>query len=188
CVLRGRRWGERVISSVGAACRRDVRDGSILPSAKRVELGAFASLRGGTVCARVSTVKLACVFALLLPLPSAVALEGTVWYDSEGEVVLVEGPAAESAPEPFVPEWRKREIERRERQGRYTSSIYEDWHRRGDDVRSWGGYGCRSAYVWDSRLIRRTGSAATFRTRSGRFFSSGACYRSGGTVIRVTWR
>ncbi|MBK1828938.1 hypothetical protein [Haloferula rosea] len=123
---------------------------------------------------------------LLAVLPCAAALEGTVWYDSEGEVAVVEGAAASPTPEPFVPEWRKRELERRERQGVNQRSIYDDWHSRGyygyrRDYRTYGGWGyCRP--------IRRTRYCGSYRSTSGRFT---ACFSSGfyggariGVVIR----
>lgn len=70
-------------------------------------------------------------------------LEGEVWYDADGNVVLVEGPAAEPLEEPFVPEWRKREIARRERA--YHVSPGWSRHRGWDDGWSYGyghaGYG-----------------------------------------------
>lgn len=56
------------------------------------------------------------LWMLILSLPLMGAELGeTTWYDSQGKVVRLEGPDAESAEKPFVAEWRKREIERRER-------------------------------------------------------------------------
>ncbi|BCX48494.1 hypothetical protein HAHE_24020 [Haloferula helveola] len=81
--------------------------------------------------------KAALFLALVMPLAAADEIEGTVWYDADGEVVLVEGPAAEAADEPFVPEWKKREIERRERASnprRRSSWSRSRWNR------GWYGY------------------------------------------------
>lgn len=68
-------------------------------------------------------------------------VEGTVWYNSKGEVVVVDGPAAEKkAPEPWLPQWVARE-ERRDRALRGGSP------RRG---RSWDGDAyAESSGVWD---------------------------------------
>jgi len=118
--------------------------------------------------------------------PWAAALEGTVWYDSSGEVVLVEGAAVEPTPEPFVPEWRQRELARLDRQGSYRTSIYDDWHLRGyygyrRGYRSYGGWGyCRP--------VRPSHYGGCYRSTSGRFtacFSSGF---SGGARIGVVIR
>jgi len=71
------------------------------------------------------------VIGLALPLAAA-EIEGDAWYDAQGELVRVDGPAAESAPRPFVPEWKQREWARLERQrgfqwdGGYFGS-YRDW-------------------------------------------------------------
>ncbi|MFC7336444.1 hypothetical protein ACFQY0_04580 [Haloferula chungangensis] len=74
------------------------------------------------------------VFALPL---MAEEVDETTWYDSEGKVVLVEGPDAVPTEQPFVAEWRKREIERRDRMNyRNTDPFYDgigDW-----GSRSWG--------------------------------------------------
>lgn len=95
--------------------------------------------------------------------PLVIADEGTVWYDAEGEVAYVEGPEAAKVEEPFVPEWRKREIARRERQGAYDP---------GSDARRFRGYG--AAYRW--RVYRPAGwsvrrchppARAGFRSRGG---------------------
>lgn len=51
-------------------------------------------------------------FAAISSLPS-VAAEKTVWYDSKGNVALVEKETAK-IPEPFIPQWTARE-ERRDR-------------------------------------------------------------------------
>lgn len=114
----------------------------------------------------------------LLLTSAGMAVEGTVWYDASGEVAVVEGPAAEPLAEPFVPEWRQREIARRERQGSYRSSLYDDWRWQGDRspyfqvYGGWyrGGHGCY-------RPIRRGGFYGSYRSTSGRFT---ATYRSGG--------
>mgnify|MGYP000300740558 CR=1 FL=1 len=113
--------------------------------------------------------------ALVLPL-AAEEVEGTVWYDANGEVALVEGPAAEPAPRPFVPEWRKRELEREAR--RRDPLRWQERDRHWD--RGWyGGYsgwGYRT-YGWSVRPIRATGSHLR------------ACFgggRSGASVI-IRW-
>ena len=50
---------------------------------------------------------------LTSPLPAGEpALEGEVWYDAEGEVAYVEGPAAAPVRGRFVPGWETREKER----------------------------------------------------------------------------
>lgn len=103
-------------------------------------------------------------------------LEGTPWYDSEGRLVLVEGPAAEAAPQAFVPEWRQRELERARRMHAARSrwddrpgygSSYGSWY----GTRGWrGGYHfvrpssvfCRGAGPW-----RRAGASFHGAFRSG---------------------
>lgn len=67
---------------------------------------------------------------LLLSLPMwAAEPEGTEWYDAEGNLVLVEGPGAKPAEVPFVAEWRKREIERRERTAsHWTGDLWPVWN------------------------------------------------------------
>ena len=78
------------------------------------------------------------LFLLLLAgVLQAGGIEGTVWYDSKGEVAWVEGPASvEKAREPFVPLWVAREA-RRDRNLRrgYRRSDY--WS--GSDT-VWGGF------------------------------------------------
>jgi hypothetical protein len=114
---------------------------------------------------------------LLLLSSWAVAVEGTVWYDAKGEVAVVEGPSAKPLPEPFVPESLQRELERRNRQQFHQSSIYDDWHSRGDlhyarYSRFPGGwYGCY-------RPVRPNCFRGSYRSTSGRFaasFNSGGC-------------
>lgn len=85
---------------------------------------------------------------LVLALPlTAAEPEGTAWYDAEGQVVVVEEAGAESAEVPFVAEWRKREIERRDRHtGQWSSEIRPVWgggfaSRRGYYSRGYRGYG-----------------------------------------------
>lgn len=151
---------------------------------RQCELGS-GTLPSADLCAMVSKMKT--LFVLLLAMvPWAAALEGTVWYDSKGEVAVVEGAASQPIPEPFVPGWRKRELARQDRQGSYRSSIYDDWHSRGSygyrtGSRSYGGWGyCRP--------IRRSHYSGSYRTTSGRFsacFSSGF---SGGARIGVLIR
>jgi hypothetical protein len=51
-------------------------------------------------------------FAAITSLPAAAA-EKTVWYDSKGNVALVEKESSK-IPEPFIPQWVARE-ERRDR-------------------------------------------------------------------------
>jgi len=50
---------------------------------------------------------------LLTGFLQAVEIEGTVWYDSKGQIVVVDGPAAEKkAPAPWIPQWVAREARR----------------------------------------------------------------------------
>jgi hypothetical protein len=99
----------------------------------------------------------------LLPLLLAGSLqagtiEGTVWYDANGEVAWVDGPAARETRPPFVPQWVARE-ERRDRalrgsprpRGRWTSA----WPVWGYGGGGWSGCSPHSR-VW----------GATFRCRS----------------------
>jgi hypothetical protein len=63
------------------------------------------------------------VYFLVMAVPLAVAEpEETTWYDAEGQVVAVEPAGTKSAEIPFVAEWRKREIDRREAKGGPWSS------------------------------------------------------------------
>lgn len=115
---------------------------------------------------------------LLLTLPLAAAeIEGTAWYDAEGELVVVEGPNAEKAKRPFVAESQRRDWERRERmsrRGSWSASEY-DWPVWGtsypvrrSDCR---GYGLRGAY------------------RRGAFRFGGFCrpaFRGGSTLV-IRW-
>jgi hypothetical protein len=54
-------------------------------------------------------------------------VEGDVWYDADGEIAWIDGPAAEPLPPPFVPEWRRREYERRSAAGRADWSDSREW-------------------------------------------------------------
>lgn len=130
------------------------------------------------------------VVGFILLAVSAWAVEGTVWYDSSGQVAAVEGPAAKPLPEPFVPEWRKRELERRERQGAYRSSLYNDWHRRG--YRGYHSSYCRhhggwyGGYYGCCQPVPCRGFRGPLRFASGRFTAvdrSGAGARVG-VVLR----
>lgn len=83
---------------------------------------------------------------LLLVSAHAGEVEGTVWYDSKGEVAWVDGPAAEKkAPAPFIPQWVARE-ERRDR------ALRGDYRPRGRDADAWpvwdSGYGYTGAYLY----------------------------------------
>lgn len=58
------------------------------------------------------------------------SLDGEVWYDAEGKVAYVEGPAAKPAPRRFIPEWERRERERAERPRtrRSVSRSHHGWY------------------------------------------------------------
>jgi hypothetical protein len=63
-------------------------------------------------------------------------IEGTVWYDSQGKVAVVDGPASTiKAPEPFVPHWVKEE-ERREIAAR-DSVRPPSYSRRSEETWGW---------------------------------------------------
>ncbi|MEM1084410.1 MAG: hypothetical protein AAGI48_09815 [Verrucomicrobiota bacterium] len=124
-----------------------------------------------------------CLLLFALPLLAAEP-EGTAWYDAEGKLVLVEGPAAEPAEQPFIAESQRRDWERRERMnGR-------NWRdRQGYDWPAWGtsypvrrsyyrGYGIRGGY-------RSYGS----RYRSYRGYHGGYCGRAygGGATLIIRW-
>ncbi len=115
---------------------------------------------------------------LVMMSPLAVAeVDGTPWYDASGELVMVEGPAAEPAPQPFVPEWRKREIERRERRGAGSRGFYygdPGWYRG-----AWyGGFVSRSCH----RPRRCYPRAVPYR---GGRFRSFCGYRGSGVSIII---
>lgn len=50
----------------------------------------------------------ACLFFAASCLMAAEEIDGDVWYDADGKVAFVEGPAAESPARPFVPAWERR--------------------------------------------------------------------------------
>ena len=84
------------------------------------------------------------VILMLLSVLPAVGLEGTVWYDSAGNVAWVDGPAAAQREASFVPGWEQRENERRERMARprygrdrFDRDGISPWEY--GVVRSWGG-------------------------------------------------
>ncbi|MCH7227301.1 hypothetical protein [Haloferula sp. A504] len=89
-----------------------------------------------------------------LPLLAAEEIEGEVWYDAEGEVVFVEGPAAESSTRPFVPAWERRARDQGE--GRFEFRYDHRYRQRRSWYGSHGWYGgwygypgwsvCRPAY------------------------------------------
>lgn len=80
------------------------------------------------------------LWMLILAMPLMGEESGeTTWYDSEGKVVRVEGPDAEPAEKPFVAEWRKREIERRER----ANDDYSAPFKSGADYSGYGGWHTR---------------------------------------------
>ena len=96
----------------------------------------------------------------LLVIILAMPLMGeTTWYDSEGKVVRVEGADAEPAEQPFVAEWRKREIERRER----SSDDYSVPFRSGSN--RWGYDG------WHARWMIGTYSPSRYGCYSPRSYS-----------------
>lgn len=113
---------------------------------------------------------------LALPL-RAVEVEGTVWYDAEGKVALVEGPAAESAPVPFVPEWRKREIARQERGYTGRSGIYFR-----DFWRGYGAYGYYRSYRPRGWCVRR---AVPYRRGRGGFYGAYRGSRGSGVTVVI---
>lgn len=71
--------------------------------------------------------------------------EGTVWYDSKGEIAVIDPPAAgRQAKEPFVPQWGARE-ERRDRALR--GGNHRRRSRAGDFYPVWGwGFPLRSCH------------------------------------------
>jgi hypothetical protein len=113
------------------------------------------------------------VLAFLLMLLPAMGLEGTVWYDAAGKVAWVEGPAAEKPREAFVPEWQRREIERRERMRQPGATRYRGPYSPWDStpVYGWGwsgypgGYGRPPMYVspWPGPCVRRPGVSIIIR-------------------------
>lgn len=120
------------------------------------------------------------MLVLALPL-GASEPEETTWYDAEGEVVVVEAAGSKSAEIPFVAEWRKREIERREaRGGPWTSEIRPVRSRR---------YGSRRSY-YASPYWGHGGYSAGIRVNGRRF---GGYYRSclsghrGGASVIIHW-
>ncbi|WP_265594710.1 hypothetical protein [Haloferula sp. BvORR071] len=55
----------------------------------------------------------AVIFLLLAGALQATEIEGTVWYNSEGKVAVVDGPATEKrAPHTWQPQWFAREARR----------------------------------------------------------------------------
>ena len=62
-------------------------------------------------------------------------IEGTVWYDSQGKVAWVEGPAAQKKPEPFVPHW----VAYEQRRDRALRGGFRRHSRHGDAWPAWGG-------------------------------------------------
>ena len=124
--------------------------------------------------------KVLCSFILALPLVAAEP-EGTAWYDSEGKLVLVESADAEPAEEPFVAEWRKREIERRERySGDWSSEMWPVWG---------GSYSSRRGY-YSGGYSGYGGRYSGIRVRGGHY---GGYYRScptpyrGGASVIIRW-
>ena len=79
----------------------------------------------------------AVIFLLLAGALQATEIEGTVWYNAEGKVAIVDGPAAEKrAPQSWQPQWVAREARRdkalrgefRHRSSRrYYGSGYDDY-------------------------------------------------------------
>lgn len=89
---------------------------------------------------------------LLISLPLVAAEpEGTAWYDAEGKLVLVEGPNAEPAEQPFIAESQRRDWERRERM---NGRSYRDWA--GYEWPAWGtSYPVRRSYYRGHGVGRR---------------------------------
>jgi len=103
----------------------------------------------------------------------------TIWYDSEGKVARVEGPDAECAEKPFVAEWRKREIERRER----SIDDYSVPFKSGTDRWGYGG--------WHARWMIGTYSSGRYGCFSPRSYSGfyRAAHRSvqAGSRVIIRW-
>jgi hypothetical protein len=118
------------------------------------------------------------VFALTLV---AAKSEETEWYDFEGQLVAVEGPGAEPAEVPFVAEWRKREIERREAySGNWTSEIMPVWST---------GYRLRRNYFSSGYRVYggyRSGIRVHGGHYGGYYRSCPSSYRGGASVI-IRW-
>lgn len=108
------------------------------------------------------------LFMFLLVSAHAGEVEGTVWYDSKGEVAWVDGPAAEKkAPAPFIPQWVARE-ERRDR------ALRGDYRPRGRGADAWP--------VWDSGY----GYSGGYRYRGGYGGSYRACRSYPSSSFHVT--
>ncbi|MGB6221327.1 hypothetical protein [Haloferula sp.] len=118
------------------------------------------------------------LWILILAIPLMAAEPGeTEWYDSEGKLVLVEGPDAVPAEVPFVAEWRQREIDRRARyQGEWSSEIWPVW----------GGNGYPRRWNYPYRYGRNFGFYPKTRFYGGYFRSCPTPYRGGASVI-IRW-
>ncbi|MEP4078610.1 hypothetical protein [Haloferula sp.] len=119
---------------------------------------------------------------LALPLVAAEP-DDTTWYDSEGQVVLVESANAEPAEVPFVAEWRQREIDRRERySGTWSSEIWPVWG---------GDYFPRRRSLYNGYRARH-GHYPGIRVR-GSHYGGGGYYRPcssgsrGGATVIIRW-
>jgi hypothetical protein len=121
-----------------------------------------------------------CSLILTLPLVAGEP-EETAWYDAEGKVVVVEAAGAESAKVPFVAEWRKREIERREASGAQWSSEMAPvwgggyWGRRSYRSRGYLGYG---GYYSGIRVTGR---------HFGGYYRSCPSGHGGGASVVIRW-
>lgn len=77
--------------------------------------------------------KIVPVFLLAWSLATASdEIEGEVWYDAQGKVAYVEGPAAAKSEERFVPAWERRESQRSESRARFHRGTDFRWRWYGD--------------------------------------------------------
>ncbi len=136
---------------------------------------------------------LATLLASLAALPlRGGELEGTPWYDSEGRLVLVEGPAAEAAPQVFVPEWRQRELERARRM-HAARSPWDDRPGYGSAYGSsdgsyfgiWGTRGWRGSTLWRGGSFVRPSSVFCRGAGPWRRASFHGAFRSGGLRVII---
>lgn len=73
------------------------------------------------------------LFPVLLSLSPVLAdegIQGEVWYDADGKVAYVEGPAATPGRERFVPAWERRARDRSSgrHEIRFHRSSYRGWY------------------------------------------------------------
>ena len=87
------------------------------------------------MCDRARMKAFSCFFLATSWLMAAEEIDGDVWYDAEGKVAFVEGPAAEPPVEPFVPAWERRARDRAQGQGDFEFRYHHRYRHR----RSWYG-------------------------------------------------